>query len=418
MKFPFTPRRPVEAPLALLPNHAPELLAGLRQELEALHSYVREVERICEIRRLEIEQLKEVETLCEYRRKQIATMQSERALAEHAHLRLLEALKTARLALLPGGVPPASPRRPLPVVFAVDMEPDKREVDRQDPSWHATVEFFRRLPELRERVNTIAGSGGPLVFTWLVRADPQVEIANGNTAYAFHRFAGELRASVAAGDEIGLHVHPWRWAEAEDRWMQDHGNDEWINHCIQVACDTYRQHFGKAPASYSNGDRFLSNALVRKLNEMGIKVDFSLECLPGADQLVSDELASGPIPDASNVPNRAYRPSAEDFLQPDPARRDGVLLMPLTADPSGHLSAWAPPAIFERALELILMNPAELTHLAFVARTDIALSTSWERFATNLETLAHYVKEGALQFATGEQAWDRARKWVDGEAAE
>jgi hypothetical protein len=296
------------------------------------------------------------------------------------------------------------------------LEPDKREIEKHGAIWDGAVEFFRRLPELRQRINAIAGSGGPFVFTWLTRADPQIGIINGDTEYAFRHFAEELRTAVAAGDEIGLHVHPWRWSDSHGRWMQDHANDEWINHCIQVAFDTYRSHFGKAPVSYSNGDRFMSNAVVRKLNEMGVKLDLSLERLPGAERLVSFELDTGSIPDTSRVPNRAYRPSTDDFQRPDPSRRDGVILMPQTAYPGGHLPAWAPPAIFERALELTLMNRAELTHLAFVVRTDVALAPSWDVFVANAETLARYAKEGTLYFTTGEKAWESARAWLDEEA--
>ena len=409
-------RQEYDTQLAGLRQDHDAQFAALRREMESLHTHVREVERICETRRVEIEQLKEVEKLCELRARDISTMQSEKSLTDHSLLRLLDELKTARQALLADGSVPTRSRRPLPLVFAVDLEPDQREVDNQDPSWKSAAEFFKRLPELRERLNGIAGNGDPFVLTWLVRADPQIERTNGDTAYAFRHFLEELRTAVAAGDEIGLHVHPWRWAESQGRWMQDHGNEEWINHCIQVACDTYRNHFGKLPATHSSGDRFMSDAVVRKLNEMGVKVDLSLEQMPGEERLVRRELDTGSIPDTMNVPNRAYRPSLENFRKPDPLRRDGVVFMPQTAHPGGHLSVWAPPAIFESALELTLMNPAELTHLALAIRTDIVLSPSWAILTTNLETLARYVKEGALQFASAERAWERARKWLDGEA--
>ncbi|HSI12995.1 MAG TPA: hypothetical protein VK961_13180 [Chthoniobacter sp.] len=409
-------RQEYDAKLAGLRQDHDAQMTELRREMESLLSHVREVERICEIRRTEVEQLKEVEKLCESRARAIATMRSERNLADHSFLRLLEELKSARQMLLAGGSVPNRSRMPLPLVFAVDLEPDQREVDIQDPSWKSAAEFFKRLPDLRARINALAGRGDPLVFTWLVRADPQIEGINGDTGYAFHHFAEELRTAIAAGDEIGLHVHPWRWAESQGRWMQDHGNDEWINHCIQVACDTYRNHFGKASVTHSSGDRFMNNAVVQKLNQMGVKIDLSLEQMPGEERLVHHELDTGSIPDTTSVPNRAYRPSAEDFRKPDPSLRNGVVFLPQTAHPGGHLSAWAPPAIFESALELTLMNPAELTHLALAIRTDIVLSPSWDILTTNLETLARHVKEGALQFATAERAWDRARKWLDGEA--
>lgn len=416
MKFPFVLRSRIDARFASVRENHDAQLAGLRRDLESLLARLHEVERISEIRRLEVEQLKEVEKLCESRARDITTMRSEMTLADHSLLRLMDELKTARQTLMAGRSTPDRSRQPLPLVFALDLEPDKREVDNRKPSWNGATEFFKKLPELRERINTVAGNSSPFVFTWLIRADPQIGLSNGDTAYAFRHFAEELRTAVAAGDEIGLHVHPWRWAESKERWLQDHGSDEWIDHCIQVSCDTYRNHFGKAPASHSSGDRFMSNAVARKLSEMGIKVDLSLEQMPGAERLVDHELDTGCIPDTTCVPNRAYRPSEEDFRKPHPSRRDGVVLMPQTAHPGGHLSAWAPPAIFERALELTLMNPAELTHLAFAARTDIVLSPSWEVLTTNMETLARYVKEGVLEFATAERAWERARKWLDGEA--
>lgn len=47
------------------------------------------------------------------------------------------------------------------------------------------------------------------------------------------------------------------------------------------------------------------------------------------------------------------------------------------------------------------MNEKEaLTHLAFVARSDLALLPEWEEFEANVHALARYARQGRLIFAT------------------
>ena len=203
---------------------------------------------------------------------------------------------------------PNRPEAAIPLILGVDVEPDARVVDLRNPSWSATAAFFSKIVDLRDRVGAI--SGAPLRITWFPRADPQVEIANGSAGWALEYFAAEWATAKLEGDEIGLHMHPWRWDEAAGGWCQDHADEDWVLQCARSSIDTYRKAFGHSPAAYRGGDRYLSNALVRLLEEEGVLLDLTLERMPGVARLVEAERGTGEIPDGTNAPfARTGRPS-------------------------------------------------------------------------------------------------------------
>lgn len=435
MKFPLVSRARLEAEAAKGQARLSVLTGKLDREkaraaereerMSALKGELQEARRIAEVRATELEdratlielcesrlaelerlqrQLEEARTAIEPLRQQVEFQRFLMANAEEAQVKLLDRL---------AAVSPSGPgeNRALPLMYGIDVEPDGREVDRAAPDWRGTVEFFKKLPELRDRLSRIAGQ--PVVFNWFVRADPQVEIAHGHAGWALQEFAADWKAALAAGDEIGLHMHPWRWDDARSRWVQDHADAEWMTHCLRMALETYQNHFGHPAGSYRGGDHFFNDAVARQLEEAGVRVDYSLEQLPESERLVPYELGTGVIPDMSRVPHHAYRPSTADFRIPDPAKREGLGLMPLTSYAGGILYPWLKPELFERGLDLLLRDTSGLSHLALVGRTSLAAAPSWEPLVANAETLARRAAEGKLEFTTATKAWDQAREWLD-----
>ena len=296
---------------------------------------------------------------------------------------------------------------PIPVVIGIDVEPDKRTVDLADPSWRGAVRTFERLPEFRQMLQEC--SREKLVpLTWFPRADPQVEIANGDAAWALKKIADDWERARDAGDEIGLHMHPWRWDETNSRWCQDHGDENWVIHCLHSAINTYRQCFGVPPTSYRGGDRFLNNLVVKTLEEEGVKVDLTLERMPSVERLAPSEHGTGMIPDGTSLLGHAYRASEKDFIQPAKEGSGGLGMLPLTAYEEGTLSPWLPNTIFEEEIERLLKGNEAPTHLAFVVRTDIAESSNWDHFVENALSLARRVRTGHLVFTTAGHAWEMA----------
>ena len=397
MKFPFVPRSHHEAEVARWTEKITKAEQKKAQALEKLA-------RITASREQECRRAGELEQLCEERLRTIQEFQSTIEELRRSRVKLLDETSKARSATAP------YKGRAIPTVLGVDVEPDARTVDLSDPSWRGAVSFFAKISELRELVNTTTG-GMPWRITWFPRADPQVEKANGSATWALEHFAKDWEAAKAAGDEIGLHMHPWRWDVQHGGWCQDHANEAWVLECVHSSIAAYRKVFGATPASYRGGDRYLSNAVVRALEEEGVIVDLTLEKMPEVERLVETERGTGIIPDGSCVPLQAYRPSCEDFRTPNPNKKSGLGMLPLTAYAHGSLSPWCPNTLFENALDQLLDEShssdgdVHLTHLAFVARTDLANSPRWEDFVENVLSLARRVREGRLVFATANETW-------------
>lgn len=365
-------------------------------------------EAVAEARKAELRWLSEVEKIAGTREREIEIIRGQLREAERKHSCLLKELAESAPTIAATSAEEKFASAAIPIIVGIDIEPDSREVDRNDPRWEGAALIFERLPELRKGWAGLAGTGR-MALTWFARADPQIEIANGAADWALEQFSDHWRAIGRAGDEIGLHMHPWRWNSDHGRWLQDHADEGWLSHCLDTALSAYRQYFGKAPTCYKGGDRFISDSLLRQLEAAGVEVDLSVERLPGVTQLLTGELADGRLPSCESVPVNGYRPSSEDFRKPDPARKSGLGMLPLTSYPAGTLHLWMPSDDFQNALRLVLRDRASLSHLAFAIRCDLILKGEWQSFCQNMETLAGLVRTGGFQFTTATEAWHRVR---------
>src|SRR5688500_10630676 len=105
-------------------------------------------------------------------------------------------------------------------VVLIDAEPDLRIFDPSKPSaWSGFELTCERIPSLRERLSDIGHA--PIAFTWLIRMDPQIAKCWGSAGWAAAAYEAEFSRCVESGDEVGLHTHPWRWLQAESRWVAD-----------------------------------------------------------------------------------------------------------------------------------------------------------------------------------------------------
>jgi len=53
-------------------------------------------------------------------------------------------------------------------------------------------------------------TGSPVHFSWFLRMDPQITHTYGSPDWVVTRYPKLIEGLDAAGDELGLHVHPWR----------------------------------------------------------------------------------------------------------------------------------------------------------------------------------------------------------------
>ena len=346
-----------------------------------------------------------LESIAETRLSELGALEARLRDVEASRRVALERLSSIRTSQGRGG--PA-----VPVMLGFDIEPDRRTVDLTDPSWHAAIRLFEKFAALRQELSEAAPDVA-MPVTWFPRADPQVEKANGSIDWALRRFEPEWTAAMAAGDEIGIHMHPWRWDDATGNWIQDHGDDDWVLTCLRASLDAFRNVFGHTPACYRGGDRFMSNRVARTLEAEGVTVDLTLERARGVERLVETERGSGSIPDGTGIPSRAFIASEADFRVPDEDRTHGLGMLPLTAGQTGTLVPWTDNLQFEEQLDILLDSTGQNnppTHLAFVARADLALLPQWDELEKNLRSLARRAREGRIVFATASNTWQLARR--------
>lgn len=376
MKLPLVLRSYHDAKTALWKKRFEEVERSAQAARQKSAKIAANLTKVTEDHARSKKQVEQLVQLCEERLRDIRLLRENMNELRAYRSAFLDQQCDARIASAPYRGPA------VPVIVGIDVEPDHRVVDLADPSWRRTSLLFAKLPAFRERLRVAAGDA-PVHFTWFLRADHQVEIANGRASWALEHFADHWRTLSASGDET------------------------WLIACLRSAIATFRQHFGKPPACYRGGDRFLSAAVVRQLEKEGVRVDLTLERMPEVTRLDETERSTGVIPDGSRVPVQAFRPSNTDHCMPDPGKKSGLGMIPLTAHQDRTLKPWLPTPDFETALDQLLEKPEQLTHLAFVVRSDISEAQQWDDFIENTVALARRVKEGRLVFMTASEAWDK-----------
>jgi hypothetical protein len=235
------------------------------------------------------------------------------------------ARRTSRRSIFRGGG-----REAVPIVLRVDAEPDSFFTDPKRPEpWQGYEEALRFFAALRPRLE--AASRRPCHLTWLFRSDPQIAETYGSAAWAFETYRPSVCRLEQEGDEIGLHVHAFRWMEPEGTWCIDHGNQPWVDRCVAMGLTAFFETRHRDCRAFAFGDRWLSNETVLYLDERGVRYDLTLE--PGAPSIPTYHPRrpyTGRLPDCRGVPRYPYRPSKQDYRVPSPDRRQGIWMMPLS----------------------------------------------------------------------------------------
>lgn len=231
----------------------------------------------------------------------------------------------------------------IPTVLIIDVEPDDPAPRRahREP-WTGFEAWFERAKRLRGAYE--AATGREVHFNWYLRMDPQITYLCGDPAWVADANGSQLAELRAAGDQLGVHPHAWRWEEPPGRWLHDYGNGDWLEECVATSFDAYRGAFGEECLAVRIGSRYLSPRLIRQFHDLGVRVDVTVE--PGARAMATLDPAhafAGTLPSMEYVPQRPYRPSADDPLKADQAPGQpvdqGLWMLPATAfDPAPFLS--------------------------------------------------------------------------------
>jgi hypothetical protein len=301
-------------------------------------------------------------------------------------------------------------KNPIPIILVIDVEPDELFIGRNRPvpwkGYEHVYDFFRSLrPMLSDR------TGAPVHYSWYFRMDPQIADVYGSPAWATTHYATFVDDCAANGDEIGLHPHDYRWEPQANNWIVDHGNQPWINHCVKMAFDTFREVFDRACDSFRFGDRWMNNETLTLVESHGSRFDLTLEPgRPGQLATHPDKPFSGALPDYTDVPRSPFRPSKLDFRKPGSGRTEGIWVIPMstclscedemlskfwgkiigdeTPTRSYHtLNMGHDPGFFPRGIDRLLCS-ASNPYLSFVIRSDIGSNRKlWENLQKNFDSV-------------------------------
>jgi hypothetical protein len=316
----------------------------------------------------------------------------------------------------------------IPVLICIDVEPDARFIRPRDPvpwrGYEQSMETFRRF-----RTKASAISAAPAHFTWVYRMDPQVELGYGSASWVVAHYAREISELAAAGDDLGLHPHAYRWSDKERRWRLPLDDQAWIDECLSGSAAAFERSLGRPCGTFRFGDRWMSQASMELLQRLGARYDLTLE--PGQPAVpVSDGSDSNAVlPDYSGVSEVPYRPSRGDYRVVDPVREDGVVILPMTTaavqprllrdlyDIAVHRGRRSPrwtallshdPVLFRRIITDALRRRSA-PHLALPVRSSaLAHRRHAARVATNLDWLLSHPLRERFRWSTAEETFQRS----------
>lgn len=231
----------------------------------------------------------------------------------------------------------------IPVVMCIDVEPDERLIDPSvQKDWSGFEVTYELFSKLRPRLE--AATGSPVHFSWFFRMDPQIASTYGSASWVVRRYHSLIKGIRRSGDAIGLHAHPWRWNESLNKWIVDLASQEWINSCLRMGFESFRESLSEPCLYFRFGDHWMNNTTLRLIEKLGARFDLTLE--PGQKGGHIDEPFTGDFLDYSQVPQRPYRPSRTDFRKPGSYLRRRLWIIPLSAGRSD----W--PAILSSQVEM------------------------------------------------------------------
>jgi hypothetical protein len=247
----------------------------------------------------------------------------------------------------------------------VDAEPDPGGGtwhDRQP--WLGFEHWLEFVPAFRERLERLTGA--PAHFSWYVRCDPQIKEVYGDAAWIADGYASGIANLRAAGDEMAIHPHSWRWDGDAHHWIHDNGDPAWVEQVLETGFERFAAAFGQPPAAHRFGSRYMTAAIARWIGAHGVRVDTTLEPgSPATRTLDTTAPFTGTVPEMRQVPRQPYRPDPDDPFQPaagDSGRAgEGLWMLPhSTFDPQPLIPSWRRVARRVRFFGQQRYRPAQL----------------------------------------------------------
>jgi hypothetical protein len=315
----------------------------------------------------------------------------------------------------------------IPVVVCIDVEPDTRHVAREGrPPWRGYAATVELLDEWRARLH--AATGRPVRWSWFLRMDPSIADGYGTPGWVVTHALARTERLTRAGDALGLHVHCVRWAAEESAWIVDHGDPDWVAHCLDVGFSAYQAALGRPCTLLRIGDRFLDEATLEVIARLGVCIDLTMEPgLPPHPLGNLDDRRTGVFPDFRAAPRVPYRPSRTDLRVLASEAHDGPWMLPVTTGagtdapvlpaPPLHAAAidngmpayerlglWHAPDVFRRIVQQVLAENRRAPYLVAVMRSSHTVRAERATINANLEFLRTHPLASRFAFTTPEEA--------------
>lgn len=241
----------------------------------------------------------------------------------------------------------------IPVILCIDVEPDDFYVSRTDPKpWKGYEMAHPYLKELRAKLEDHTRHA--VHFYWSLRMDPQIKIAYGSSTWVMEQYPAFLEEYRVEGDDLGVHVHTYRWSDHKGNWIDDCGSNDWVIKCLDSSTESYYKAFGEPCRTLRFGNFWSNTVAVNRAEELGFLFDLTIE--PGLPQnllTASKPPPSGTMPDYHRVPRAPYNPSYRDFRKPAKNEKRQILMIPLT---SSYLKLGFSPKGIARRLYRLYRN--------------------------------------------------------------
>jgi hypothetical protein len=202
----------------------------------------------------------------------------------------------------------------IPFLFNIHVEPDERVIPYKKKRWLGYENLHQYLNEMRPRLED--STGKPVHFNWLIRLDPQIKEVYGSCDWALINYKDLVQESIELHDDFGVHIHSWRPHRSwfKKTWIADFSDEAWINDCINVAHQTFIEHFKFMPTYFSFGDHYMTDNILTQLEGLGYRCDCTMyPNRPSIQRFVKKELSVGVLPSFEDTPRQPFKPSKKNF---------------------------------------------------------------------------------------------------------
>lgn len=182
------------------------------------------------------------------------------------------------------------------------------------------------IPRAKKRLEPLIDSlGGKPHFTWLLRADAQIEKIYGDHNRILNQNRDFLLNLENDGDELGWHPHFWYFDESQGLWRQNFYDESWQLNMLERAYASYQAVLPGRGKVVRMGWTYHNNKTMAKLSELEVSVDLS--AIPGLkiEPKIGRRLAN--FFDWGITPQRPYFPSVEDYRRPKMSGEDQLTIL-------------------------------------------------------------------------------------------